>query len=555
MEVKCKVCGTINDGETNFCKGCFVKLDVENPENVSYNPKENEISASIVEKEENVIPWNEEVINEQQNIISNEIEQNNEIKVEEQNIEPIKEEQNPKIIVENNEKQEDMTFDFQPIQEEKIVEQVLEPMNFEPMENEQNIEPIEFEPIKDSEENVVSNENRTNLEKTEIIDFDTIMDVYNNELQNNENKTEEQNIEPIKEEQIEETNLETKENDISIQQEENAQNMEITSELQEVEPEPSFDDNQEIETIPEISESNWNDNKLPELDMEQFNMETDNWQENEEETEKPVLDINYVGSSKIFFKFLLNCLLFGILFGAICIGFRYLMNYIFKLENNAELIFIVISSISSVATLLIAADRTFKKQVPLISKINGTTISILLFIALPYLLIKLAYNLYIGTTFVIFLILIALSLIILAIFFNYMRNLIRVKHQIKKDDKAAFIYGIFSILLIGVTLYGVYTYKNKDYELSFKTLFTDNENIELVKSYIDEVEKSILRNQTEIEGYEIPNPIENVEYAAHDGKKPDAMALYVNENGGVTNGTIVIGSKVYTYDGENVKAN
>ena len=63
MEVKCKVCGTINDGETNFCKGCFVKLDVENPENVTYNPKEKEISAEIEEKEE-VIPWSDSVDNE-----------------------------------------------------------------------------------------------------------------------------------------------------------------------------------------------------------------------------------------------------------------------------------------------------------------------------------------------------------------------------------------------------------------------------------------------------------------------------------------------------------
>ena len=26
MEVKCKVCGTINDSENKFCKGCFIPL-------------------------------------------------------------------------------------------------------------------------------------------------------------------------------------------------------------------------------------------------------------------------------------------------------------------------------------------------------------------------------------------------------------------------------------------------------------------------------------------------------------------------------------------------
>lgn len=534
MEVKCKVCGTINDGETNFCKGCFVKLDIENPENVSYNPKENEISASIVEQEENVIPWNEENLEEPQNIINNDFEK--------------MKEENDNYPNELEEKKEDLTFNFEPIQEENF-----EPMHYETKEEKQieNFEPMEFKPIEDNNEIISSDEKETNLEKTEIIDFDTIMNVYNNELQNNEIKVEEQNIEPIKEEQTQEIIVE---NETSISQEDTTQNIEIKPEMSETEVESTFNEEQEIETIPEISENNWNDSKLPELDTEQFNMENDSWEETEE-PEKVAPEIDYISGSKLFFKFLLNCLLFGVLFGAICIGFRYLMNYIFKLGNNAELIFIVISSISSVATLLLATDKTFKKQVPLISKINGTTISILLLIALPYLLIKLAYNLYIGTTFVIFLILVALSLIILAIFFNYMRNLIRVKHQIKKDDKAALVYGVFSILLIGVTLYGVYTYQDKDYELSFKTLFTDNENVELVESYIDEVEKSILRNQTEIEGYEIPSLIENVEFAAHDGKKPDAMALYINENGGVSNGTIIIGSKVYTYDGENVKAN
>ena len=135
-----------------------------------------------------------------------------------------------------------------------------------------------------------------------------------------------------------------------------------------------------------------------------------------------------------------------------------------------------------------------------------------------------------------------------------MRNLIRMKHQMKKEDKASFIYGIFSILLIGLTLYGVYTYKDKDYNISFDIIFNDGENIKLVESYINEVEKSISRNITEIEGYEIPNISDDVEYAAFDGNKPDGMALYLDENGNVSSGTILIKNRVYSYDGVKVRA-
>lgn len=538
MEVKCKVCGTINDGETNFCKGCFVKLDVENPENVTYNPKEKEISAEIKEKEE-VIPWSDSVDNEisqENNYESPIFNSNNELRKE-------------KTLSESMSQTENNTFE--PIGSEQENNQSLE-LNNESLPQIQS-EEEEFKPIND----LLSNEN--NLEKTEIIDFDLIKDAYNN-LQNNsvEDIKIETPFEPIETE--ENSKLHNNENstlleqpieDISAEPLSTQEKIELPKVELVVPNDNQIEDtnNNEEASIPEIS-NNWNENNLPDLDMEQFNIENDSWEDEKEEK----TDINYLSSGKLFLKFLLNCLLFGILFGALCIGFRYLLNNIFNLGNNAELIFIVISSISSIAALLIATDKTFKKQVPLASKINETTFSILLFVALPYLLIKLAYNLYVGTTFVIFLILIALSLIILAIFFNYMRNLIRMKHQMKKEDKASFIYGIFSILLIGLTLYGVYTYKDKDYNISFDIIFNDGENIKLVESYINEVEKSISRNKTEIEGYEVPNIIDDVEYAAFDGNKPDGMALYLDENGNVSSGTILIKNRVYSYDGVKVRA-
>ena len=51
----------------------------------------------------------------------------------------------------------------------------------------------------------------------------------------------------------------------------------------------------------------------------------------------------------------------------------------------------------------------------------------------------------------------------------------------------------YSIILVGLTLYGVYIYKNKDYNISFDILLHDSENVEMVQTYINEVEKALLK--------------------------------------------------------------
>ena len=320
-------------------------------------------------------------------------------------------------------------------------------------------------------------------------------------------------------------------------------------------------ENQVIEnSIPELSEfDEWNKSELPTLDMNQFKIgdekvNEDEWVDEVDDNEQNEVKYNYIGVGKVFIKYLINCLMFGIVFAAVCIGFRYLMSNIFNMGTRGELIFIVVSSISSVATLLLAADMTLKKSIPLASKINSTSFLILLFIALPYVLIKLAYNLYMGTTLVILLILISLSIIILAIFFNYIRNNMRKKHDLKDDDKVSFIYGILSIIIVIVTLVGVYMYKDKERDISFDILFNSESNKEMVMQYVYQVEKTILRNQTEKEGYDIPNLTSDVNDAAIDGKMPEEMTLYLNENGGVTSGTIVYKGITYTYDGQTIKA-
>lgn len=488
MEIKCKVCGTINDGETNFCKGCFVKLDIENPDVVSYNPKENEISASIIEKEESNILW------DNKDIVNNELPVIEELKSEEVQFKPIEEDYIPFALEEQNNQE------FKPINDIDVVKEDLV---------------TEFEVMKDAD--------NLNIEE---IDEDLNVEPILEEINENEVVEKVEDNEPI---------IESLNDDVKSVDNLNQQNEEI------IEP---------VETIPEV----WEEVKseLPELDMSEFE-DKDAW--NEEIEEKEIKEnLEYLTPSKLFLKFLLNCLIFGVIFGALCIGFRYLLTSLFEMGNKAELIFIVMSSITSIVTLLISTDRTFKKHLPLATKINSTSFTLLFLVALPYLLIKLAYNLYIGTTFVIFLILIALTLVILTIFFNYMRTLIRNKHSIKSDDKTVLIYGVFSILLVAITLFGVYSYKDKDYNISFNILFNDSENVELARTYILEVEKSILKNKNEIDGYEIPDKIENVEFAVIDGNRPDGMVLYIDDNGKVISGTIIIGQNVYSYDGEKIKA-
>ena len=524
MEIKCKVCGTINDGETNFCKGCFVKLDIEDPNNATYNPKEKEISASIIDEKQDIIPW--DIPTESVNNV---------------NFEP---------VVETNSEE---VFEFKPIDENNIVPEVE--INDTPM---MEVE-IDFRPIEELEaiknENIIEPIVENSIEEpiTEIEDIITSgggivaipVDVMNNQRETEEELVEETNV------------IENEDNEINAGLDIVEKMADEIIEKEEINPilENSNVLESDEESIPELWQddiNNLQNNELPELDMSQF--EKDDWNEEVEIEEQQVM-VECISPIKLVLKFLLNCILIGIIFGVLCIGFRYVLTHMFDMGNKAELIFIVISSVTSIATLLIATDMTFKKGIPLATKINSTTFSILFLIALPYLLIKLAYNLYIGTTFVILLILIALTLIILAIFFNYMRTIIRNKHAIKGDDKGLLIYGVFSIILVVLTLYGVYMFKDKDSNISFGILINDSENVHMVETYINEVEKSLSKNITEIDGYTVPDKIEDVNYAVIDGNKPDGMVLYINKDGKVISGTVVIGQKVYSYDGENIKAN
>jgi len=437
MEIKCKVCGTINDGETNFCKGCFVKLDIEDPNIVSYNPKENEKSASIIEETESVIPWenSEETLNQQEEVKTEELFE----------FKPIEDDYVPNVVSEKSNETEiiEIPFEFVPIDdvtEEIKEESKIQDLNIEeePI-NDINIPIGDVEFVQEESEEVVNDVK----EQEDIIDNEIVSE----EVVESVNETIEETNEIV--EPIEDNNEEVKLNE-SDEIDKVIGNNEIESTEEIIEPvEPQIEtDNavEEVNSIPETwqTEEEKPKNELPELDMSQF--DDDNW--DDEVEEEKIENINYLNPSKLILRFLLNCSIFGIIFGALCIGFRYMLTSMFEIGNKAELIFIVISSITSIATLLISTDRTFNKGLPIASKINKTSLSILFYIALPYLLIKLAYNLYIGTTFVIFLILVALTLVILAIFFNYMRTLVRSKQGINDDDKAIIIYGIFLTLII-----------------------------------------------------------------------------------------------------------
>lgn len=544
MEVKCKVCGTINDGETNFCKGCFVKLDKEIPVENNYNPKEKEITVPIEEVKEIEVPWieNDSVQKELKPIVEQASETDN--YWEQPELKPINELEEINNLDKNN-------IIFEPMVENySINDEPTDLDNIEPMKEE--VESIVDQSIEDSIPEPVAIEIPTEEKATNSIDEQSVEETIP-EIEEIELPVEEKEIESIIEQPIEESNqLETE----TILETEPEKKSNVMMSI--------IDDNgnnQIVEdSIPELSDNNDDQTtSLPELDMKQFEIddqkESDSsWVDEVEEIEPVDMKYSYVGVGKLILKYFIYCAIFGVIFGAICIGFRYAMTNIFNMGNRGELIFIVISSVTSVATLLLAADRTLKKTIPLASKINEASIMMLMLIAVPYLLIKIVYNLYIGTTLVTLLIVVALSLLILAIFLNYLRGNIRHKHELKNEDKISFIYGVISIVLVLGLLTFTYMYRDKDYDISLDILMNDTKNKETVMEYIYQVEKTILKNQTEKDGYVIPNVIGDVNYAEIDGKTPTEMTLYINENGGVKSGTIVYKGKTYKYNGKNIEA-
>ena len=472
MEIKCEICGTINSGDTNFCKGCFQKLDsVKKTNNVTIDKPT--VVVSIEDEEKKIIPWDE-----------------NEITKVESPIDSVE-------LLKANESLKD-----QPIQVNSdnysrvVVDNISE-----------NIEEQADEPI--SEEIEANNEVSTEL-----------------------------NVESNIQEQIEEPILEEIE-----------ANNEVEPELND--NENNLDDwNVPLETVVEQNDSEPIQEGIPEL-MEEQPVDWDLPLE-----EEPVVEVkepNYI------FKFLLVYLIFVICgFGILIFTLPLLLKTVAPDIN--EIISFASYRLMALFTLIIPTIIVFKKKYPKKENINKITFKILFFIALPSILIQLFVLGFIKDTKVLmFIIGCMLSIIILTIFFSFIRNYIKKKNNDKSEDKVFFRYGIVSIILIVILLLLGMFARTKNWDMPKIDFLYDifaikENNDEIIYDFVYQVEKNILKNQVEDEEYVIPLIIKDVKFAKHGEYIPDSINLNINSEGAVKDGTIVYRGITYTYDGQNIKA-
>ena len=522
MEIKCDICGTINDGSTNFCKGCFQKLDAERKQNVA--PEADNTVVSVIEKEaEKEVPWNndetvENVVPNPTPVVDNwePVGVNGEIKneevVEEVTNDSVEESLDQTEVLDFNELPSNETVqvnssindDMEVVDQNNNLPEAISATDLPNINNEQVEEVIE--PITESENDAV-----------ELIED-------NSEIQKGANEEIEEVIEPITE--SENDTVEPIEDNSEIQKDVNEEIEEVIEPISELGEEPIVDD---IKTV------------------------NDDWSKDPiEESEEIVKEPKYI--LKFTLIYLISII---IVFGTLIMTTKYL-NKVFD-NVTSDIVSFALYRLAALFTLIISTVLTFKKQVPKIEKMNSITFKILGFIAIPSILIQLFVLGFIKNTKVLmFIIGIMLSLIILVIFFSYIRNTIKKKNQVHIDDKVFFIYGIINIILIiGLLGLGIYARSNdlNMPKINFLyTMFNDtSKDEEIVQKFINQVQLKILENQETIENYEFPEVIDDVSFASYDEYTPDEINLKLNNEGAIINGTIKYHNITYSYDGEKIK--
>lgn len=476
MEIKCDICGTINDGSTNFCKGCFQKLNAERKQNIV---SEEKITNVIESEKERDIPWNNDELDETP--IENSVPEIDDWEMESVN-------DDTKI-----EEVDESSKDNQPVETGAL-----------PVDSDE--EEINNPALPEDEQINTTNEN----EEESTSDIEPVdEDINSDELENTED---------VKEESLSE--------DISVNSNE-------------------LEDNALEEIIEPIAELEEEDTKSEDI--------VDDWSSDPVETEE-----NNKKEPKFILKFaLIYILSMIIIFGILIMTIKYLNN-VFDNETS-DIVSFAIYRLAALCTLLIATKLTFKAQVPKIDDLNKVTFKILGFIAIPSILIQLFVLGFIKNTKVLMFIVGAmLSLIILVIFFSYIRNIIKRKSNENIDDKVFFVYGIINIILIiGLLGFGFYARGNNLNmpKINFLySLFNDTKaDKEVIQKFINQVQLNILEYQVEYENYVLPSKIDDVNYAAYDEYVPDEIDLKLNNEGAILNGTIKYHGITYHYDGEKIK--
>ena len=525
MEIKCDICGTINDGSTNFCKGCFQKLDGERKQNIA--PTDDTVVSVIEQEEVKEVPWNNgEVV---ENVVPNPTPVVDDWELTGVNGEAKKEE-----VEEELGKTEVLDFNNQQVVETPVTKEVSETpveetinevstVQPEPVTNE-NIEPVREEVVEPMVEEVVQSEPIVEENMEPITEEVSAIDESIPEDSSIENSPVEV-TEPITETEI--TTVEPIEDNDEIQQD-------LNNDIEEV-----------IEPISELGE-----------ESESIKTEsiTDDWSKDPiEEKEEVSKEPKYI--LKFAIIYLISMI---VVFGTLILTTKYL-NKIFD-NVTSDIVSFVLYRLAALFTLIISTILTFKKQVPKIEKMNNITFKILGFIALPSIIIQLFVLGFIKNTKVLmFIIGIMLSLIILVIFFSYIRNMIKKRNQVHIDDKVFFVYGVVNIILIiGLLGLGIYARSNNlnmpKINFLYNVFNDSSKDEEIVEKFINQVQLKILENQETIENYEFPKVIDDVSYASYDEYTPDAIELKLNNEGAIIGGTITYHNINYSYDGEKIKA-
>lgn len=543
MEIKCDICGTINDGSTNFCKGCFQKLDAERKQNIA--PEETNVSSVIENEEVQEVPWNN---NEEIEEIASDTPEIDDWEPLSVNGDVIKNNDSEDISDEtaeetDNEIQEEKITEESPVEvakediQEEIVDEHVEDTSGE-MDGEVQIEQSSEEVIEEStmQDNVEIDESATE-ELGESTD-ENIIEKTTEEVTETTEVVEENNEEVQEEQPVEDAVDDSWE----LPAEEEIQPVELPEQEEIIEPIGELDESMEAPISP-----------IPELGEDPVKTEVDDWSndpiEEAEETRK---------EPKYILKFILTYLIsMFVVFGTLVLTTKYLNNIFDNVTSN--IVSFALYRLASLLTLIFSTFITFRKKAPGIEKMNSVTFKILGFVAIPSILIQLFILGFVENTKVLmFVVGIMLSLIILVIFFGHIRNTIKKKNEAHLDDKVFFVYGIINIvLIIGLLGFGIYARSNSldmpKINFLYNIFNNTKEDKEIIEKFIAQVQLKILENQATNENYVFPAVMNDVNDAAYDEYTPDEINLQLNEDGAITGGTITYRGIIYTYDGEKIE--
>lgn len=306
------------------------------------------------------------------------------------------------------------------------------------------------------------------------------------------------------------------------------------------------------ESLGQTRIDNWDINKINNTIA--FDMEALQSGLEEKNGEYNTVDKDFKNKSFVLLKF------FGIHFFSTVLIYGLISIFITKFTNmigdeKVLLLIPIIFSLLKVISLVITSNfsvKTVKEEN--INKISYLLVAIICF---PFILIDLFLLGFVLTnSLILFISSVVLELIVLNMIFSYFRNKLRKKMEITKEDKEIFKFGIVCIILIIAAIaFGMYAKRDNITMPSlpfFEQIFVIHSNDEIVNKFLDETTKTILRYQTETDGYVIPTVVTDVNYAIYKGIVPDSMELNINEQGGIISGEIIYNGITYYYDGETI---